>query len=125
MAANRVKVLVVDDEKTLTDSIVLILRARGVIAMGAYDGQTGLEDARRWRPDLILLDVLLPDANGIDIALQLRHELPHSQLLLMSGQATTVDLLERAQQQGHDFEIWAKPFAPEELLQRVEQVRAA
>lgn len=119
------QVLVVDDEKSVTDSIVLVLRNQGIVAMGAYSGKSGLEDAVRWRPDLILLDVLLPDANGIEIALEMSSRLPGSQILLMSGQAATVDLLERARQQGHEFEVLAKPFDPEYLLRRVAALRAA
>lgn len=119
------KVQIVDDERALTDSLVLILRQRGILAMGSYSGQTGLEDALRWHPDVVLMDVLLPDASGIEIAIVLRRELPACRVLLMSGQATTADLLDDSQAQGDDFEVLPKPLSPEQLLERIEALRAA
>ncbi|MGH9491663.1 MAG: response regulator transcription factor [Terriglobales bacterium] len=119
------KVQIVDDERALTDSLVLILRQRGILAMGSYSGQTGLEDALRWHPDAVLIDVLLPDASGIEIAVALRRQLPACRVLLMSGQATTADLLDNSQAQGDHFEVLPKPLSPEHLLERIEALRAA
>lgn len=119
------KVQIVDDERALTDSLVLILRQRGILAMGSYSGQTGLEDALSWRPNVALIDVLLPDASGIEIAVALRQQLPACRVLLMSGQATTADLLDDSQAQGDRFEVLPKPLSPEDLLARIEALRAA
>lgn len=119
------KVQIVDDERALTDSLVLILRQRGILAMGSYSGQTGLEDALSWRPNVALIDVLLPDASGIEIAVALRQQLPACRVLLMSGQATTADLLDDSQAQGDRFEVLPKPLSPERLLARIEALRAA
>ncbi|MGA7887166.1 MAG: hypothetical protein WCA44_15605, partial [Acidobacteriaceae bacterium] len=57
--------------------------------------------------------------NGIDAAIQIRAMLPGCKILLFSGQAATADLLERVRQQGHEFEILAKPVHPQDLLARL------
>ena len=61
-----------------------------------------VEKARSVRPDLVISDVIMPDMNGIDAAIQIRGFLPSCKILLFSGQAATADLLENARQRGHD-----------------------
>ena len=61
----------------------------------------------------------MPDMNGIDAAIQIRSFLPKCKILLFSGQAATADLLETARQQGHEFEILAKPVHPEDFLAKL------
>lgn len=69
----------------------------------------------RRRPDLALLEVLPPDANGSEIALAKRRELARGQTVMISSEAATVDLpSEQARQDGNAFEVLAKPFAPDD-----------
>jgi DNA-binding response OmpR family regulator len=67
-------------------------------------------------PDLLISDVSMPDLSGIDLAIQIRAQYPDCKILLFSGQPNTVDLLERARGQGHDFHLILKPVHPTELL---------
>ena len=67
-------------------------------------------------PDLIISDVIMPDMNGIEAAIRIRQLLPGCKILLFSGQAATAELLEKARQEGHEFEILAKPVHPQDLL---------
>ena len=113
------KVLVVDDEHRIADTLAVILNQSGFDASAAYTGMQAVDRARETRPDLVITDVIMPDMNGIEAAIQIRALLPECKILLFSGQAATADLLERARAQGHEFEILAKPVHPQDLLSKL------
>jgi CheY-like chemotaxis protein len=115
------KVLVVDDERVIADTLAIILNKAGFNASAVYTGNGAVERARTDRPDLIISDVIMPDMNGIEAAINIRGFLPSCKILLFSGQAATADLLESARAQGHDFEILAKPVHPQDLLAKLRQ----
>lgn len=115
------KILVVDDERVIADTLVIILNRNGFEASAAYSGETAVTQAKSLRPEMIISDVIMNDMNGIDAAIQIRSILPQCKILLFSGQAATADLLEKAHQQGHEFEILAKPVHPQDLLARLRQ----
>ncbi len=116
---NKRKVLVVDDEKVIADTLAIILNKAGFDAAAVYTGTAAVERARTVKPDLIISDVIMPDMNGIEAAINIRKFLPACKILLFSGQAATADLLERARAQGHEFEILAKPVHPQDLLAKL------
>lgn len=118
-ASQRLRVLIVDDEQVIADTLARIFEINGYEASVAYTGSSAVESARSLRPDLIISDVIMPDMNGIEAAIHIRDFLPSCKILLFSGQAATADLLENARAQGHDFEILAKPVHPSELLAKV------
>ncbi len=113
------KVLVVDDERVIADTLAIILNQSGFDASAVYTGTAAVERARSVRPDLIISDVIMPDMNGIEAAINIRKFLPECKILLFSGQAATADLLEAARSQGHEFEILAKPVHPQDLLAKL------
>ena len=118
-APNRPKVLVVDDEQVIADTLAKILDINGYDASAVYSGLSAVESARTLQPDLIISDVIMQDMDGIEAAIKIRAFLPSCKILLFSGQAATADLLENARSQGHDFEILAKPVHPSELLAKL------
>jgi CheY-like chemotaxis protein len=118
-------VLVVDDEKRIADTLVLILKTKGYIAEAAYDAASALEKCRAHTPDLVISDVVMPGMNGIEMAVVMRSEFPRCRVLLFSGQAATADMLEEARHHGHQFELLAKPVHPETMLQKVKELIAA
>jgi len=61
----------------------------------------------------------MPGLSGIDLAIQMRAQHPECKILLFSGQAATLDLLEDARNQGHDFHLLLKPVHPTELLSKI------
>jgi CheY-like chemotaxis protein len=61
----------------------------------------------------------MPEISGIDLALRLKKQCPTCKVLLFSGQAMTTDLLDTAREQGHDFQLWAMPIHPTDLLARI------
>ena len=113
------RVLVVDDERVIADTLSIILNQAGFNASAVYNGKSAVDTAREVKPDLIISDVIMPDMNGIDAAIQIRAILPSCKILLFSGQAATADLLDKARKQGHEFEILAKPVHPQDLLAKL------
>ena len=113
------RILVVDDERRIADTLVIILNQSGFDASAVYTGTDAVDRARACQPDLVITDVIMPDMNGIDAAIQIREILPGCKILLFSGQAATADLLEKARAEGHEFEILAKPVHPQDLLSKL------
>jgi DNA-binding response OmpR family regulator len=112
-------VLVVDDEAVIADTRAMILEHNGISAMVAYNGKSALEIAKTIPPDLLLADVAMPGMNGIDLATAIKQIIPNCGILLFSGQAPTVDLLEAARAAGQELTILTKPLHPTELLAHV------
>lgn len=99
------KILVVDDERTIADTLAIIFSQRGYDTRAAYSAEQALEIVAKWSPDLAILDVVLPKMNGIDLSILLSERLPKCQTLLFSGQALTKDLLAQAEKKGYTFAI--------------------
>ncbi len=116
------RVLIVDDEKRITDTLALILRARGYEAATAYDGLTAIETCAHFVPDLVISDVVMPGMNGIEMAIYIYTKFPQCKILLCSGQAATANMIEEARDQGHHFPLLAKPVHPEQLLNAIAEL---
>jgi CheY-like chemotaxis protein len=121
-AENRPDILVVDDEKRIADTLTLILRSKHYVVTTAYDGVQAYESCRNMTPRLVISDVVMPQMNGIELAMRIRSEMPLCSVLLFSGQAATADMLQDACDRGFDFELLAKPVHPDELLQKVREL---
>jgi CheY-like chemotaxis protein len=120
-ASGRPRVLVADDESVIADTLTIILGQNGYEATAVYCGAEAVERAKTWRPDLLLADVVMPDMSGIETAIRIRALVPTCRILLLSGQAATLDLMQDARQDGHEFEIILKPIHPTQLLARLQQ----
>jgi DNA-binding NtrC family response regulator len=114
-------VLVVDDEAVIADTLSIILIKSGFSTVTAYDGATALELAKRVRPRLLISDVVMPDMTGIELAIEVTRIDPDCKVLLFSGQAATVGLLEEARKSGHNFTTLIKPVHPADMLRRVSE----
>ena len=110
------RVLIVDDERTIADTLVLIFSNAGYEARAAYCGEDALALVEEWPPDVAILDVYLPGINGIALAIRLKAEFPECRLTLFSGHGATTSLLEIAERDGHIFDCLAKPVQPRKLL---------
>lgn len=117
--SNQLKVLVVDDQKLIADTLAEILENAGFDAIAAYDGFEALEKASRFHPDWILADVLMPRMNGVELAIAVRKNYPKTAILLLSGQAGIFEILEDGRRHGYQFELIAKPIHPLKLIQRI------
>jgi CheY-like chemotaxis protein len=122
------RVLIVDDECVIADTLALILNKSGFETRAVYSGETALEAAIALRPNVLISDVMMHGMNGIDAAIRISAHLPGCRIILFSGNATTTNLLRDAEAHGHHFEMLAKPIHPRTLLDRLsgpEQVATA
>ena len=115
----RPKVLVADDEQVIANTLAIILNQAGFEARAVYSGEKALESLDDFQPDMLISDVIMTGMTGIEAAIATRNKLPTCKILLFSGQAATADLLEKARQEGHEFEILAKPVHPTDLLAKL------
>jgi len=113
------KVLVADDEQVIANTLAIILNQAGFEARAVYSGEKVLEALEEFQPDMLISDVIMTGMTGIEAAIATRDKMPGCKILLFSGQATTADLLEKARQEGHEFEILAKPVHPTDLLAKL------
>ena len=116
------KIMVVDDEARITDTVALVLRHNGYETAVAYEGTSALARCSEFRPDLLLTDVIMPGMDGIELSQRVTDELPNCKALLFSGNAATAELLERAQERGLNLQIVSKPVHPVVLLRKIAEM---
>ena len=119
------RVLVVDDDPVIVELLVLNLELEGHEAITAHDGREALALAREAAPDLLLLDVMMPELDGFAVCRALRDdpEMAHLPVVLLSARAQESDLV-RGTAAGADAYV-TKPFDPFELVRLLEQTEAA
>lgn len=110
------KILIIDDEASVAETLEMIFRGCGYEVRIAFSAEQGIEVIAQWQPDLAIVDVMLPRMNGIEFGTVLKANYPACHILLVSGHPGTGELLELARQQGHNFEILAKPLHPALIL---------
>ena len=108
------KILLIEDEKLLADSLAALLTARGYEAQTAYDGDMGLQYARLGIYDLVILDVMMPGLDGCQVARQLRSEHSTVPILMLTAKSDILDRIEGLNS-GADYYL-TKPFDSRELL---------
>jgi two-component system response regulator VicR len=119
------KLAYIEDEAEMIDLVRLILGRRGYTVLGATGGNEGLELVRREHPDLVLLDLMMPDMDGWDVYHQIRSEeltrdIP---VIVITAKAQNIDkILGLRIAKVEDY--ISKPFSPQELLERIELVLA-
>jgi CheY-like chemotaxis protein len=84
-----------------------------------HDGQSAIESARSQCPDIVVSDVVMPELNGVDTVTAIHEFCPEVRIVLLSGQALTVDILNKARASGREFEVLPKPIHPYLLLKKI------
>jgi DNA-binding response OmpR family regulator len=110
---------VVDDEPLIADSLALILSDYGYNALAAYGGVDALNKAETFTPDLLFTDVVMPDLDGMGLAVQLSRRWPGCKVLFISGHVSASDLQDACEGIPCSFELVEKPIHPLELLERI------
>ena len=118
------RILIVDDERTISDTMALIFQTQHYEVRVAYSAERAIETIAEWRPDLAILDVMLPGMNGIDLAIVIKANYSSCHVILFSGHANTALLLEEAGRKGHVFEVLSKPVHPGLMLERASTLLA-
>ncbi|HXS75674.1 MAG TPA: response regulator [Terracidiphilus sp.] len=116
------RVLILDDEQIIANTLALILNRNGFEAQAVYTAMDAIEAARQLSPDILISDVIMDGMTGIEAAIHISELAPHCKIILFSGQASTPDLLQRAKACGHCFELLAKPVHPRKLLERLSEM---
>jgi len=111
------KILVVDDEESLRESLRYLLEQSNYQVVTASDGPEGLRKAQENAPDLILLDVMLPGLDGLEVCRRLRAQSFGGAILLLTAKSQEIDQVMGLEQGADDYVV--KPFRHLELLARV------
>lgn len=124
---DKAKILLVDDDEDFVEATKLVLESKPYEVVVAYDGDEGLAKARQERPDLIILDIIMPVKDGFNAAEQLKKdpELRDIPVLMLTSFSQKVGETSLSVSQGLtlDTEDYVdKPVSPEDLLKRVEKL---
>jgi len=119
------KILIVDDDPDLVEAVTMILESKNYKVFAAYGGVEGLERAKKEKPDLIVLDVMMPDKDGYTVCRELKAhpELNTIPVLLLTAVVSHIPTTSYTQQMGLEMEAddyMDKPVEPPELVKRVE-----
>jgi two-component system alkaline phosphatase synthesis response regulator PhoP len=110
------RILIVDDERPLRDLVAGYLRREGYDVLAAADGPTALDIARASRPDLVILDVMLPGLDGVEVCRRLR-QFSDAYVLMLTARTEEIDKIVGLSVGADDYVT--KPFSPRELVARV------
>jgi two-component system alkaline phosphatase synthesis response regulator PhoP len=119
------KILIVDDDPDLLEAVSTILESKGYAVAKAYGGVEGLKKARTEKPDLIVLDVMMPDKDGYAVCRELKADEQYRSIpiLLLTAVVSNIPTSKYTQQMGMETEaddFMDKPVEPAELAKRVE-----
>ncbi|OEV13966.1 response regulator transcription factor [Streptomyces nanshensis] len=112
-----IRVLVVDDEQSITELLSLALRLEGWEIRSAANGEEAMRAAFEFRPDAVVLDIMLPDMDGLTILRRLRHEVPDVPVLFLTAKDAVEDRIAGLTAGGDDYVT--KPFSLEEVVARL------
>lgn len=110
------KILVVDDDPAISEMLSIVLESEGFNTVAVTDGAVAVETFQREQPDLVLLDLMLPGMNGIDICRAIRQE-SSVPIVMLTAKTDTVDVVLGLESGADDYVN--KPFKPKELVARI------
>jgi len=124
------KILVIDDDPDLQVAVKTVLESKSYQVVAAYDGDEGLQKVVEERPDLIILDVIMPGKHGFDVCKELKtdpkyyffSQIPVLMLTVYPGEREEMHLSVREGMMTEAEDYIQKPFEPEELLRRVAEL---
>lgn len=119
-AGNAGRVLVIDDETPITELVSMALRYEGYQMEQAHSGREGIEKVSQFHPDLLILDIMMPDLDGYEVARRLRQENQQVPIIFLTAKDSTEDKVRGLETGGDDYVT--KPFSLEELSARVAAV---
>jgi DNA-binding response OmpR family regulator len=112
------KIVVIEDDPSILRGLQLNLGMEGYLVRSAIDGETGLALAKTERPDLVLVDVMLPRMGGLDVVREIRKDDPDLPVLILSAKGQELDKVAGLQLGADDYMV--KPFGLKELLARIQ-----
>ncbi|MHC1712810.1 MAG: response regulator [Solidesulfovibrio sp.] len=122
MPIHDVNILLVDDEKEFTSTLAERMGLRGLRVRCAYSGEEALKEIVTEKPDVVVMDVMMPGLKGLDILRHLKATNPEIQVILLTGQAGTRDGMEGMKLGAFDYLL--KPLALDALLGKIAEAAA-
>ncbi len=119
MEAEREKILVVDDEEHIVELVELYLGKEGYKVLRAFDGDTAIEMFAAEKPDLLVLDIMLPGKDGLDVLREIRKN-SQTPVIMLTAREAEIDRVVGLELGADDY--LTKPFSPRELVARVKAV---
>jgi len=116
------KILLVDDEKDLVETLTLRLEANDYEVIPAYDGQDGLEKARKGKPDLIILDLMLPKMDGYKVCRMLKFDEKYKNIPIIMFTARVQESDKKMGEEVGANAYITKPFEPQVLLTKIKEL---
>ena len=116
------KILIIEDEKDIVKMLDYNLKKEGFKTLSAHNGEDGLDMARKENPDLILLDLMLPEMDGLDVWKAIKNEAKtsHIPIIILTAKAQEADKIVGLELGADDY--MTKPFSPRELIARIKAV---
>src|SRR5881397_3133410 len=112
----RARVLVVDDDPALAEMLGIVLRSEGFLPSFVADGERALAAFREVKPDIVLLDLMLPGMSGLDVCRAIRAE-SGTPIIMLTAKTDTLDVVLGLESGADDYVV--KPFKPKELVARM------
>jgi two-component system response regulator MtrA len=113
---HRGRILVVDDDSSLSEMLTIVLRSEGFEPRVCPTGDQAMAMVREFKPDLVLLDLMLPGKDGVDVCRQIRGE-SGVPIIMLTAKSDTVDIVVGLESGADDYVV--KPFKPKELIARL------
>ncbi|OVE79937.1 DNA-binding response regulator, partial [bacterium J17] len=120
MAEEAVKILIIDDEDTVRSSLADNLLYEGYQVVTANDGSKGIEQFKTESPDLVILDLMMPGIDGLEVCKQIRSEKAQTPIIMLTGKCSEVDKVVGLELGADDY--LTKPFGMRELFARIKAV---
>ena len=120
MTKRRVRVLAIDDEPALLEWLRLLLEPQGYELQTALVGTRGLELYRTWKPDIVVLDMMLPDVDGLELLRQVKRQSDDAEVIVVSGHGSVATAVDAVKTGAYTF--IEKPIDPESFLAMLEKV---
>ena len=114
--ATRGRILVVDDDASLAEMLSIVLRQEGFDSLVVARGDEAMAAFRDYRPDLVLLDLMLPGRDGLDVCKEIRAE-AGTPIVMLTAKGDTIDVVLGLESGADDYVV--KPFKPKELVARI------
>jgi len=117
--SKRPRILVVDDDSILAETLAAVLRLQAYQVQTAFSGKSAIQIASEFAPDTLIIDVMMPGMNGLEAASHIRTLLPGCKVFLITGRSSAADLVLKSHVLKDGFELLSKPIDPRELLTRL------